>query len=147
MSQAFSRRYVIDCCANGSLHIRRRGQRMPQGLLPVFSTDTEEEAKTLRVRHCKLARDGSDLYHLNERPKGIEDLPNVTATLRATYEEMQARRKYYEAYIGADLFGTPQAPTKTEVIFSDGRQFPTFYHLSGAKVIVPVQLEREIARP
>jgi hypothetical protein len=54
---------------------------------------------------------------------------------------------FFEAYVGADLFGTSQAPTSTQVIRSDGRAFQTFYNLCGGRIPVPVQLVREVPRP
>lgn len=53
--------------------------------------------------------------------------------------------RYYEALVGADLIGTPQAPRETELIRSDGRQFPTFFNRLGGKIPVGVILEREIS--
>lgn len=87
------RDWFLDVCAAGSVHIRQRGKRPRRKtmLLPVFSTDTEYQASMLRVMHCRLARDGSGLYHLNEPPTGIDDLPRIAAMFRASYEAMKAR--------------------------------------------------------
>lgn len=85
-----SRPVLIDACAAGSLHIRDRGAPMVKGTLPVFSTATREEAESLRVFLCRLARDGSGLYFLNERPRSPDD---ATAVLRAAWE----RRRFSDA--------------------------------------------------
>ncbi|HZL96045.1 MAG TPA: hypothetical protein VFB99_20475 [Vicinamibacterales bacterium] len=91
MKQALGRVWFLDVCANGSVHIRKRGKRIQDGLLPVFSTDTEAQAKTLQVRHCRLARDGSGLYHLNERPSGYEDLEKITAMFALTFRQIDGQ--------------------------------------------------------
>ena len=80
-----SRSFYLDVCAMGSVHIREKGQPIQDGLLPVFSTDTHDEAHELRVRYCRLARDGSGLYHLNERPESVEDLGRVSEMFRKSY--------------------------------------------------------------
>jgi hypothetical protein len=83
------RRFLLDVCANGSVHIRERGRPISavDALLPVYSTDTHEEAVTIRVRHCKLARDGSGLYFLNESPRDVSDLARVSDLFRETHRK------------------------------------------------------------
>jgi len=83
-----ARPFLLDVCANGSVHIRERGRQIQTGLLPVFSTDRREQAEELRIRHCRRANDGSGLYHLNERPRGVEDLDRVSDLFRSTYEQL-----------------------------------------------------------
>ena len=85
-----SRKYMISVCAAGSFHIREPGAKSVKGTLPVFSTDTREEAESLRVYHCRLARDGSGLYFLNEPPAGVEGLAVVSSMLRASWEKRRA---------------------------------------------------------
>lgn len=80
-----SRRFLIDVDAGGAFTIRPRGQVAAAGSLPVFSTDTHEEAESLQVYHCRLARDGSGVYFLNEPPADVLALEQVTNMLRATY--------------------------------------------------------------
>ncbi len=90
-----SRRFFLDVCAAGSVDIRERGHMQPGdgGRLPVFSTDTREQALSLQVRHCRLAQDNSGLYFLNEPPTDVEDLGRVSALFRATYAEEDAAGK------------------------------------------------------
>jgi hypothetical protein len=85
-----SRRFFLDVTQSGHVFIRQRG-RKPNGALPVYSTDTAEEAEQIRVRHCHLARDGSGLYRLNEFAGDIEDLFKVGALFRATHETNRKR--------------------------------------------------------
>lgn len=93
-----SRRFFLDVCAAGTVHIRERGSPggAAEGVLPVFSTDTWDEANALRVRHCRLARDGSGLYTLNNPPEpgadAMEYLGGVSKLFRATYAETLGRR-------------------------------------------------------
>lgn len=82
MREDLSRDFFLDVCANGTVHIRPRGQMIQNGLLPVFSTSTYEEAQALRVRHCRLSRDGSGLYTLNETPTSVDDLGRVSELFR-----------------------------------------------------------------
>lgn len=78
------RRFLLDVTASGHVLIRERGEHAGAGL-PVFSTDTREEAERLIVRHCRLARDRSGLYRLNhwpEDPDVIRDLDRAAALFR-----------------------------------------------------------------
>ena len=89
-----SRRYLLDVTASGYVFIRKRGDgASPHGGLPVFSTDTEEEAKSLIVRNCRLARDDSGLYRLNEfKEDDVSELDRVTDLFKAQYENTKAGR-------------------------------------------------------
>jgi len=53
----------------------------------VFSTDTREQAESLRVLYCGLERDGSGTYRLNPsiRPADVDGLDNVTDLFRRAY--------------------------------------------------------------
>lgn len=82
------RRFILTVCAAGSVHIHEIGAAPVEGTLPVFSTDTQKGAEALRVQHCRLARDGSGLYHLNERPKSVEELGRVSEMFRKSYSRM-----------------------------------------------------------
>lgn len=75
--------------AAGCVTARERGSGV-DGSLPVFSTDTREQAEALQVRHCRLARDGSGLYFLTDTPRGVEDLSRVSDMFRETYSQGQA---------------------------------------------------------
>lgn len=88
-----SRSYFLDVCAAGTVHIRKRGrkQAMGGGMLPVFSTDTKDQAEQLRVLHCRLDRYGSGLYTLNDPPKSMDDLDRVSDLFRASYAKALAR--------------------------------------------------------
>lgn len=81
-----SRQYFLDVMASGHVFIRERGSLAVQGSLPVFTTDTMKDAEMLRVRHCRLARDGSGLYQLNDPPNGIGDLARIADLFRSTYQ-------------------------------------------------------------
>lgn len=86
------RQYFVDVDAAGFAFVRERGSgKSPHGALPVFSTDTHEQAKMLIVTHCRLARDGSGLYRLNNPPQSVQDLGEVSDLLRATYAKLAAR--------------------------------------------------------
>jgi hypothetical protein len=64
-----SRRFFLDVTKSGHVFIREKGQPIApgeEGGLPVFSTDTREQAAMIRVRRfCRLARGRSGLYRLN----------------------------------------------------------------------------------
>jgi len=83
-ADALTKRFFIDVDAAGFVTIRERGSKDKRHGLPVFSTDTREEAKALIVRHCKLARDGSGAYRLNDPPKDVEDLGRIRDLFAAT---------------------------------------------------------------
>lgn len=74
--------------AAGCVTAQERGRGI-DGSLPVFSTDTREQAEALQVRHCRLTRDGSGLYFLTDTPRGVEDLGKVSDIFRKTYSENQ----------------------------------------------------------
>lgn len=84
------RRFLIDVDAAGCTTIRERGKGKNTGGLPVFSTDTREEAESLIVRHCRLARDHSGLYFLNDPPHTVADLDRVSELFRATHAAKMA---------------------------------------------------------
>jgi hypothetical protein len=84
-----SRQFFLDVCANGSVAIRERGQSA-DGRLPVFTTATHDEASQLRTLHCRLARDGSGIYFLNEPIDGVGDLANVADLFCASYARIQS---------------------------------------------------------
>lgn len=88
-----SRKFFLDVCARGTVHIRERGrlQTGGGGLLPVFSTDTHEQAESLRVLHCRLDRYGSGLYTLNDPPKDVAGLDAVSDMFRASFARMTSR--------------------------------------------------------
>lgn len=88
-----SRRFFLDVCAAGSVHIRESGHPMHRGmrLLPVFSVDTYDAAEMLRVEHCRLARDGSGTYYLNDPPKSVDDLGRVSDLFRASWQRHVTR--------------------------------------------------------
>jgi hypothetical protein len=96
-----SRMYLIDVCANGSCRVRRRGEKMERGLLPVFSTDNEDDARSLIVLHCKLARDRSGVYYLNPslfdaslpQHERVDQLDGVRDQFRTSYGRMLTRRE------------------------------------------------------
>jgi hypothetical protein len=80
------RRFLIDLAQSGHLFVRERGQARHEGLLPVFSTTTRKETEMLLTRHCRLARDGSGLYCLNDFSGEADDIGKVTDLLRSTYD-------------------------------------------------------------
>jgi hypothetical protein len=82
------RDFTISVCAAGSVWIQRQGQ-LEKGTLPVFSTDTREQAEKVRRRHCRLAPDGSGLYFLTNPPNSVEDLGAVSDLFRATFAQIQ----------------------------------------------------------
>lgn len=88
-----SRRFSLDVTPDGALFIRKRGEKIHTGALPVFSVDTYDDADSLRTLHCRLARDGSGVYRLNTPPETLTGLYAWTDKLRASYDAMLARRK------------------------------------------------------
>lgn len=61
-----TRRFLLDVTRSGHVFIRERGvDSNDVGGLPVFSTDTREQAEMIRTRFCRLARDRSGHYRLN----------------------------------------------------------------------------------
>jgi hypothetical protein len=49
----FERDIMLDCDKDGTVTIRSRGDRLPEGSLPFFSVDTVADAEALIVRLCK----------------------------------------------------------------------------------------------
>jgi hypothetical protein len=53
-SDDLSREYIIHICHDRTFTIRKKGEPVFNGVaLPVFSTDTLEQAKSLQMLHCK----------------------------------------------------------------------------------------------
>jgi hypothetical protein len=84
-----SRQFRLDVAADGVVTIGERGQLSNSDSLPVFTTDTREQAHMIQVRHCRLDRDGSGRYRLNVWPQTLEQLWDVTELFRTTYEAMK----------------------------------------------------------
>lgn len=95
------RRFILDVTADGTVLIRERGPQRIKDLvgLPVYSTDTAEEAESIRVTHCRRANDGSGLYRLTHWKVdqtgygSIDSLPEVSDLFRATHEQIREARK------------------------------------------------------
>lgn len=85
-STDLSRAVFLDVMASGHVFLRERGTPCTKGGLPVFTTNTMEEAERLRVLHCRLARDGSGLYQLNEPPVDVHDLNRIAELFRKSYK-------------------------------------------------------------
>lgn len=103
----YDRPWILEVSGNGVVNIRDknaktdRRRKSPDGsmYLPVFSTNTEDEARSLVVSHCKHTNDGSDLYKLNPSlfdPNAndvdrLNALNRVSSTFRQTYATMLSR--------------------------------------------------------
>ncbi len=68
------------------------GRTLPKGHLPVFSVDTEEEAKTLIVMTCTMGLDGN--YYAREliEEQSLENLQRFSDKLATAYEHLQKRK-------------------------------------------------------
>lgn len=86
-----SRRFLLEVTRDGTVFIREACAPTTGGL-PVYSVDTWDDAEALRVRHCRLARDRSGIYRLNEFSGEEEDLDRVGALFKETHERQMARR-------------------------------------------------------
>lgn len=66
---------------------------IPDGRLPVFSTDTEEEAEALIVLCCPRGADGN--YYARElaEHQTLDNLQKFSDRLAAGWERMQAHRE------------------------------------------------------
>lgn len=98
MEKHLHRSWIIDCCADGTLTCRPRGQWPFNSGVAVFSTDTEEEARELIVlvaklqpwRHPQLPRK-EPWYRLEWFSGKVEALPQVTELLTGVYRGMRKR--------------------------------------------------------
>lgn len=68
------------------------GPKLPDGYLPVFSVDTEDEARALIVLTCPLGRDGH--YYARElaEDQTLENLQRFSDRLAAGWALLQARK-------------------------------------------------------
>lgn len=66
---------------------------MPDGMLPVFSTNTEAEARSLLVLTCPLGADGH--YYARElaADQTLENLQAFSDKLQRGWELMKKRRR------------------------------------------------------
>lgn len=84
-AEDLSRKVVIDVAKSGHVMVRIGKRRT--GWLPVFSTDTEDEALQIIRYHCRMQYDGS--YRLNEGElPDLEALYDVGEKFRATYYQI-----------------------------------------------------------
>jgi hypothetical protein len=102
-----SRRFFLDVTKSGHVFVREKGQPVApgeEGGLPVFSTDTREQAAMIRVHFCRLARDRSGLYRLN-RCLGngvleLEDVAEIADEFRAHFGRQKERHAWPQARRG-----------------------------------------------
>lgn len=93
MIDDLSRQFFLDVMQSGHVFVRERGAPRRNGALPAFSTDTREQAEQIIVYFCRLARDGSGLYQLNDGDlRDLDDLNRTADLFRRHYETVQARR-------------------------------------------------------
>ena len=99
------RQFFLDVDRAGFVVVRDRGVGMSHGGLPVFSTDTYDQAMELIVLHCKLASDGSGLYRLNDPPRSVEDLSRVSDLFRTWFEKLNVKKlgDLYEEQVAESL--------------------------------------------
>jgi hypothetical protein len=71
----------------------RFGRSVPDGFLPVFSVDTEDEARRLIVMTCP--RDPSGIYYARElaAEQSLENLQLLSDKLAKAYTMMKASKK------------------------------------------------------
>jgi hypothetical protein len=95
----FEREVVLDCDKDGTVTIRNRGDRVPEGSLPFFSVDTVVDAEALIVRLCKLQ------YALHPRTLGphyrftefgnemsLTDIDSLADRFRSAWLDLHERR-------------------------------------------------------
>ena len=94
MSDNYSRDIVIDCCKDGTLTYRTKAVPAFNGAaLPVFTTNTEAEAKSLIVLIAKAQYEehpllpGQTWYRLSDFSGDVGDLFKVGDLLASHYEE------------------------------------------------------------
>lgn len=70
----------------------RYGRAVPEGFLPVFSVDTEEEAQKLIILTCPRGNDGA--YYARELivDQTLENLQQFSDKLARVYAMIRARR-------------------------------------------------------
>jgi hypothetical protein len=90
----YDRPIVIDCCKDGTLTYRTKAVQAFNGAaLPVFSVNTEAEAKSLIVLLAKSQYNehpllpGQTWYRLPEFSGEVEELIKVSELLASHYEE------------------------------------------------------------
>lgn len=89
------RNVLIDICRDGTISYRVRGsntKRLNNAALPVFSVDTEDDAKALQVHFCALQYtphpfDGRRWYVLPGFTGELEAMPAVTERFSKWYDE------------------------------------------------------------
>lgn len=64
---------------------------VPQGFLPVFSTDTEEEARAVIVATCSRNRDGTYYSHDLAREQSIDQLFHLSAKMERVYANIRTK--------------------------------------------------------
>ena len=92
-----SRPIKMHCCKDGTITYRKPGEPVFNGkALPVFSTDTKEQAEMIRVRFCSMAHGehpllpGQVWYALPNFSGELEELGRVTDMFRSFWDEHYA---------------------------------------------------------
>lgn len=73
--------------------IVRYGRSVPRGFLPVFSTDTEEEARQLLTLMCPVNQDGEFVAPELTRAQTLENLQTFSDRLQTGWEIMHRPRR------------------------------------------------------
>lgn len=93
---ALKRRFVIGLSASGVVFIRDseagRDAEFAKYALPVYSTDTREEADMIVVRNCSLAYD-NERYIWPGVSGDVGVLDGISEQMAMTHAEQEARRK------------------------------------------------------
>ena len=70
----------------------RYGRSVPSGFLPVFSTNTEDEARALLTLACPTNRDGDFVAPELAREQTIDNLMAFSDRLQRCWEMMEDRK-------------------------------------------------------
>lgn len=92
--ERLKRRFMIGLSASGHVFVRdtqstdeRERKTFAQNALPVYSTDTREEADAVVVRHCRLGYDG--IYIWPEFGGTLAHLASVGEQMAITHRGMK----------------------------------------------------------
>ena len=72
----YNKDWKIDIAKSGHLELRRPDQQIGKGMLPVFSTATQEQAEQIQTSFGKLQYDGS--YRVSEFSGQIDEIGKLT---------------------------------------------------------------------
>ena len=80
---------LMDVRRDGTLTLRREGESLEAEALPIYSTDTEEQARNLQAMFCRLMYNGQ--YVLKDFKGTLSDMDRMSEVFAAEEDKINVK--------------------------------------------------------